>query len=103
MSAIFDRINSNVNLGFGEKSYIKTYLDCEELYGEENLTKAFLIYQFPKEIIDSENPKNLFRKIVVDPNQKVYTLHSVNTEQYIYGISALNRLHQESEIILVNP
>ena len=80
-----------------------SFSDGNELYGEENLTKAFLIYQFPKEIIDSENPKNLFRKIVVDPNQKVYTLHSVNTEQYIYGISALNRLHQESEIILVNP
>ena len=80
-----------------------SFSDGNELYGEENLTKTFMIYQFPKDNVDSENPEYLFRKIVVDPNQRVYTLNSVDTEQYIYGISALNRLHQESDIIQINP
>lgn len=80
-----------------------SFSDGNEFYGEENLSKAFLVYQFPKDNVDCENPKYLFRKIIVEPSKKVYTINSLDTGQYTYGISTLNRLHQESEIILINP
>lgn len=84
-------------------SNILTFSEGNDLFGEENLTKAFLIYQFPKDDLDCENPAYLFRKIVVEANQETYSLNSLDSKNYTYGVSALNRLHQESNIVIPSP
>lgn len=85
------------------KDNILTFCDGNEDFGENALTKAFIVYQFPKDDFNSENPTFMYKKIIVEPGIKTYHINSLASEDYTYGVSALNRLHEESDVILAIP
>ncbi len=85
------------------KNDVLSFSDGNEYFEENTLTKTFLIYQFPKGQIDCENPAFLFKKIALNPSKNIYHVNSLDAEHYTYGVSSLNRLQEESAVILVNP
>ncbi len=85
------------------KKEVLSFSDGNEHYAENSLTKTFLIYRFPKDDQNTENPAYLYKRITLEPGEKIYHLNSLNSDDFIYGVSALNRLQEESKVIIANP
>ena len=79
---------------------ILSFKDGYEGFDESEKTRYFIIYQFPKMDLDPENPKYIYRKIPLGTNNTTYSLNHLDTENYTYAVSAFNRLHEESNIVL---
>ncbi len=79
---------------------ILSFMDGYEGFDESEETRYFLIYQFPKSDLDPENPKYIYRKIPMSTSNTSYSLNHLDTENYTYAVSAFNRLHEESNIVL---
>ncbi len=82
------------------KNKILSFKDSYEGFDESEKTKYFMVYQFPKMDLDPENPTYLYKKIALEKNTTRYTLNNLDTENYTYAVSAFNRLHEESKIVL---
>lgn len=87
----------NVHWENGTLSFQSGYTEFDEL----KKPQYFLVYQFPKEDVDPENPAYIYRKLAVDPQGLTYTVNQLDSTQYRYGVSAVNRLHEESPIALL--
>ena len=82
------------------KNQILSFRDGYEGFDESEKTRYFIIYQFPKTDLDPENPRYIHRKIPVDASVSRYEMNHLDTENYTYAVSAFNRLHVESQIVL---
>ena len=82
------------------KNKILSFKDSYEGFDESEKTKYFMVYRFPKTDLDPENPTYLYKKIALEKNTTRYTLNNLDTENYTYAVSAFNRLHEESKIVL---
>lgn len=80
------------------KDQVLSFSDGYEGFDESEKTKYFIIYQFPKNDLDTENSGYLYRRIPLDKGAKTYSLNHLDTENYTYGVSAFNRLHVESSV-----
>ena len=76
------------------------FKDGYEGFSEMEKTSYFILYQFPKEDLNPENPAYIYKKIPVKSTGSTYTFNHLNTTDYVYGLSAFNRLHDESPILL---
>jgi len=84
------------------KNEILSFRDGYEGFDESEKTIYFLIYQFPKIDLNPENPDYIYRKIPIRKNVSSYSLNHLDLENYTYAVSAFNRLHEESTIVLPN-
>ncbi|MFH5835451.1 glycoside hydrolase family 10 protein [Proteiniclasticum sp. C24MP] len=82
------------------RNQILSFSDGYEGFDESEKTRYFLVYQFPKTDLDPENPRYIHRKIPADRSVSRYDLNHLDTENYTYAVSAFNRLHEESQIVL---
>ncbi|HSR05368.1 MAG TPA: family 10 glycosylhydrolase [Proteiniclasticum sp.] len=82
------------------KNQILSFRDGYEGFDESEKTRYFLIYQFPKTDLTPENPNYIYRKIPMGKNVSSYSLNHLDMENYTYAVSAFNRLHEESNIVL---
>lgn len=79
---------------------ILSFKDGYEGFDESEKTRYFIVYQFPKSDLDPENPNYIHRKIPLDQNVTSYRLNHLDPENYTYAVSAFNRLHEESAVVL---
>lgn len=77
---------------------VLSFSDGYDGFDESEKTRYFIIYQFPKNDLDPQNPNYIHKKIAIDRSVKTHHLNHLDTENYTYGVSAFNRLHKESEI-----
>ncbi len=82
------------------KNNVLTFQDGYEGFEEKDKTRYFMVYQFPKGDLNTENPAYLFKKIPVVSGTKTYSLNHLDTENYTYGVSAFTRLHEESSVVV---
>ena len=82
------------------KNNILTFQDGYEGFEEKDKTRYFMVYQFSKGDLNTENPAYLFKKIPVVSGTKTYSLNHLDTENYTYGVSAFTRLHEESSVVV---
>lgn len=78
------------------KDQVLSFSDGYEGFDESEKTRYFIVYQFPKNDLDPENPGYLYKRIPLDTGTESYSLNHLDTENYTYGVSAFNRLHMES-------
>ena len=82
------------------KDQMLSFRDGYEGFDESEKTRYFILYRFPKSDLDPENPAYIYRKIPVDGSVSRYEMNHLDTENYTYAVSAFNRLHVESQIVL---
>jgi uncharacterized lipoprotein YddW (UPF0748 family) len=82
------------------KDQILSFRDGYEGFDESEKTRYFILYRFPKTDLDPENSAYIYRKIPVDESVSRYEMNHLDTENYTYAVSAFNRLHVESQIVL---
>ena len=81
---------------------VLSFKDGNEEFDEVKKTKFFLVYQFPKDNIDPSNPSYIYKKIICDEEKMAYAINHLDTETYVYAVSAFNRLSEESKIALID-
>ncbi|MGB4589162.1 MAG: family 10 glycosylhydrolase [Clostridiaceae bacterium] len=81
---------------------VLSFKDGNEEFDEVKKTKFFLVYQFPKDDIDPSNPSYIYKKIIYDQEKTEYAINHLDTETYVYAVSAFNRLSEESKIALID-
>lgn len=98
----FTKVGVAVPKEINIKNEVLSFKDGNEEFDEVKKTKFFLVYQFPKDDIDPSNPSYIYKKIIYDAEKIEYAINHLDTETYVYAVSAFNRLSEESKIALID-
>lgn len=98
----FTKVGVAVPKEINIKNEVLSFKDGNEEFDEVKKTKFFLVYQFPKDDIDPSNPSYIYKKIIYDSEKIDYAINHLDTETYVYAVSAFNRLSEESKIALID-
>ena len=98
----FDKVSVSLPSEIRIENNVLTFKDGYGEFDEVKKTRYFLIYQFPRDDIDPDNPSYIYKKVVYDEEMSRYTVNHLDTDTFVYGVSAFNRLNEESRISVID-